>query len=242
MAHFTLYTAGTPNGTKISIALEELKAVYGYDYEVKALDISKNEQKLEWFLKINPNGRIPALVDHKNGDFNVFESGAILLYLVDRYDPNGLLYPKDANARSEVVQWLMFQMSGIGPMQGQANHFYRYAPEKIEYGIKRYQDETKRLYSVLDHQLTKGDYLAGGQFTIADIATFTWVRGHIWSGVSIVEFPHVQQWVERIAARPAVKKGLNVPQPDRLQSILDDPKNAEEITKLTGKQPSEIKY
>eukprot|EP01112_Ceratiomyxa_fruticulosa_P023230 TRINITY_DN879_c0_g1_i4.p1 TRINITY_DN879_c0_g1~~TRINITY_DN879_c0_g1_i4.p1 ORF type:complete len:238 (-),score=66.34 TRINITY_DN879_c0_g1_i4:125-838(-) len=228
MADFTLYTASTPNGTKISIALEEL----GLKYETKTIDLGKNEQKEEWFLKINPNGRIPALVDHKNGDFNVFESGAILLYLVERYDPEGKLYPKDGNARSEVVQWLMFQMAGVGPMQGQAHHFYRYAPEKIEYGIKRYQDETKRLYSVLERQLSTSDYLAANQFTIADIATFTWVRFHFWAGVSLESFPHVQKWIDRIEARPAVQKGLNTPVPDRLQDLLKDPKYAEEAAKL----------
>jgi len=232
MTDITLFTAGTPNGTKISIALEEL----GLKYDVKAIDLGKNEQKEEWFLKINPNGRIPAITDHKRGNFNVFESGAILLYLVEHYDLEGKLFPKDSNARSEVVQWLMFQVSGVGPMQGQAHHFYRFAPEKVEYGIKRYQDETKRLYSVLEDQLKKtGNFLAANQFTIADIATFTWVRFHFWAGVSLQTFPHVQKWVETIEARPTVKKGLDVPVPDRLSAILSDPKYAEEVAKIYGK-------
>jgi len=233
MTDFTLYTSSTPNGTKISIALEEL----GLNYDVRNIDIGKNEQKEEWFLKINPNGRIPALVDHRNGDFNVFESGAILLYLVERYDPEAKLFPKDGNGRSEVVQWLMFQMSGVGPMQGQAHHFYRYAPEKIEYGIKRYQDETKRLYSVLDHQLSKtGNFLAANQFTIADIATFTWVRFHFWAGLDLQAFPSVQKWIDTVEARPAVQKGLNVPVPDRLKALLSDPKYAEEVAKSVPKK------
>eukprot|EP01112_Ceratiomyxa_fruticulosa_P007781 TRINITY_DN2020_c0_g1_i14.p2 TRINITY_DN2020_c0_g1~~TRINITY_DN2020_c0_g1_i14.p2 ORF type:complete len:182 (+),score=43.45 TRINITY_DN2020_c0_g1_i14:193-738(+) len=139
---FTLYTGGfSPNGNKITIACEEL----GLPYENKMIDLMKGEQREEWYLAINPNGRIPSLIDHNRGDFKVFESGAILLYLCDHYDKEGKLCPKDLDGRSEVTQWLMFQMAGVGPMQGQANHFYRYAQEKIEYGVKRYQDEVKRL-------------------------------------------------------------------------------------------------
>jgi len=163
-------------------------------------------------LKINPNGRIPAIVDHSRGDFRVFESGAILLYLVEHYDPQGKLWPRSSDQRSEVIQWLMFQMSAIGPMQGQANHFSRYAPEKIPYGITRYQNETQRLYKVLDNHLAEGrEYLAAGQYTIADIATFSWVRSHDWAGVSLEGLPNLQAWVDRIDSRDAVKRGLNVP-------------------------------
>ncbi|KAJ3050645.1 hypothetical protein HK097_008352 [Rhizophlyctis rosea] len=215
-APITLYTWGTPNGHKASIVLEEL----GIPFEVKPIDISTNVQKEEWFLKINPNGRIPAIVDHKRGDFPVFESGAIMLYLAEHYDPEHKLFPQDANARSSVIQWLMFQMAGVGPMQGQANHFFRYAPEKIPYGIKRYQDETLRLYGVLERALSEPT--ADGQprqwlssdnkYSIADVANFSWVRIHDWSGVSLESVPKVKEWVERIAARPAVQKGLAVPE------------------------------
>jgi len=214
----TLYTFGTPNGQKISVVLEELHL----PYKVVAVDITKNEQKQEGFLKINPNGRIPAIVDHSRGDFNVFESGAIVIYLVEHYDKEGKLYPADPNGRSEVLQWVMFQMSGVGPMQGQANHFNRYAPEKIDYAIKRYQNETRRLYEVLERRLAEPEsagWLAAKQYTIADIITFVWVRVHEWAGVSIDGLPHVQEWLAKIEARPEVQKGLNVPSEDRLTKV-----------------------
>src|SRR6187397_1601473 len=158
-----LFTAATPNGWKVSIALEEL----GLPYTVRPISLGKLEQKEEWFLKINPNGRIPAIIDHDNGDFAVFESGAILIYLAEK---TGKLLPTDTKGRSVAIQWLMFQMGGIGPMQGQANVFFRYAPEKIQYAIDRYQNETKRLYQVLDRRLGEAEYLAG-DYSIADIAT-----------------------------------------------------------------------
>ncbi|TPX57762.1 hypothetical protein PhCBS80983_g03583 [Powellomyces hirtus] len=203
----TLYTVGTPNGQKASIALEEL----GLPYKTHKIEFSKNEQKEEWFLRINPNGRIPALVDNGRGDFPVMESGAILLYLAEHYDPNHLLLAKDANKRSEAIQWLMWQMGGLGPMQGQANHFFRYAPEKIPYGIKRYQDETKRLYSVMERALSDDrDYLVG-DYSLADIACFGWVAAHNWAGVGLEEFPKVDAWLHRVAQRPAVRKGMDVP-------------------------------
>ncbi|KAL1923866.1 uncharacterized protein VTP21DRAFT_6901 [Calcarisporiella thermophila] len=205
--NLTLYTAATPNGFKPSITLEEL----GLPYNVKAISLSQNEQKSEWFTKINPNGRIPALTDHSRGEFNVFESGAIMIYLCEHYDPSGKLYPKDPNARSEVLQWLMFQMGGVGPMQGQANHFFKFAPEKIEYGIKRYQNETRRLYEVIEKQLSQGrEWLAGGQYSLADIANFTWVRSHDFAGVSIDDLPNIKNWLARIESRPAVQKGLKI--------------------------------
>ena len=200
-----LYTAATPNGYKASIALEELEL----PRTVHPIDLSKLEQKEEWFLKLNPNGRIPVIVDRENDDFVVFESGAILLYLAET---TGRLIPADPKARSQVIQWLMFQMGGIGPMQGQANVFYRYAPEPIPYAIERYQKETRRLYEVLERRLAGRDYLVG-DYSIADIASFTWVRTHEWSGVSLDGLDHVRRWLERIEARPAVQRGLMVPEP-----------------------------
>ncbi|BAQ79693.1 MULTISPECIES: glutathione S-transferase family protein [Pseudomonas] len=199
-----LYTAATPNGHKVSILLEEL----GLPYTVHALSFDKREQKAPAFLKINPNGRIPAIVDRDNGDFPVFESGAILVYLAER---SGQLLPSDAKGRSIVMQWLMFQMGGIGPMQGQANVFFRYFPEKLQGAIDRYQHETRRLYEVLDTRLQQVEYLAG-DYSIADIATFPWVRGHEWSGVSVQGLPALQRWMAALEARPAVQRGLQVPQ------------------------------
>ncbi len=200
-----LYTAATPNGYKVSIALEELRR----PYTVHPVDLSKLEQKEEWFLGLNPNGRIPVIVDRKNDDLVVFESGAILLYLAEK---TGRLLPSDPAARSQVIQWLMFQVGGIGPMQGQANVFYRYAPEPIPYAIERYQKETRRLYEVLERRLAGRDYLVG-DYSIADIASFTWVSTHEWSGVSLDGLDHVRRWLERIEARPAVQRGLMVPEP-----------------------------
>ncbi|KAF0863699.1 glutathione S-transferase family protein [Pseudomonas sp. LD120] len=199
-----LYTAATPNGHKVSILLEEL----GLPYTVHALSFDKKEQKAPAFLKINPNGRIPAIVDRDHGDFPVFESGAILVYLAER---SGQLLPADPKGRSIVMQWLMFQMGGIGPMQGQANVFFRYFPEKLQGAIDRYQHETRRLYEVLDTRLQQVDYLAG-DYSIADIATFPWVRGHEWSGVSVQGLTALQRWMAALEARPAVQRGLQVPQ------------------------------
>ncbi|WP_448089638.1 glutathione S-transferase family protein [Pseudomonas azerbaijanoccidentalis] len=199
-----LYTAATPNGHKVSIVLEEL----GLPYTVHALSFDKKEQKSEDFLKINPNGRIPAIVDRANGDFAVFESGAILIYLAEM---TGKLLPADPKGRSVVLQWLMFQMGGIGPMQGQANVFFRYFPEKLQGAIDRYQHETRRLYEVLDTRLQTEEFLAG-DYSIADIATFPWVRGYEWSGVSVDGLTALQRWMSTVEARPAVQRGLLVPQ------------------------------
>jgi GST-like protein len=201
-----LLTARTPNGYKVSIALEEL----GLPYTVRSIALGQNEQKEPWFLEINPNGRIPAIVDHGNGDFAVFESGAILVYLAER---SGALMSQEPKARSRVMQWLMFQMGGIGPMMGQANVFVRYAPERIEYAIGRYQRESRRLFEVLDGQLAKTEFLAGDEYSIADIANFSWVRSHEWSQVSIDGLSQLKRWLDQIAARPAVQRGLLVPAP-----------------------------
>ncbi|MDW5418004.1 glutathione S-transferase N-terminal domain-containing protein [Iodobacter sp. CM08] len=198
-----LYTAATPNGHKISIALEEL----GLPYRVIALDLGKLEQKEAAFLAINPNGRIPAIIDHDNGGFSVFESGAILIYLAEK---TGRLLPSDTKKHSQVLQWLMFQMGGIGPMMGQANVFYRYLPEKIPLAIARYQNEGRRLFEVLNTQLNGRDYLVA-EFSIADIATWPWVRIYEWSGISIEGLPHLAGWIQRMADRPACQRGLLMP-------------------------------
>ncbi len=201
-----LYTAATPNGHKVSIALEEL----GLPYTLKVLDLSKGEQKTPSFLAINPNGRIPAIVDHEAGGFAVFESGAILIYLAEK---TGRLMPTDVQGRSRVLQWLMFQMGGVGPMMGQANVFFRYFPEKIQPAIDRYQGESKRLLTVLDGHLKDHEYLAG-DYSIADIANWAWVRTHRWSGVEVEGLPHLQRWLAAIRARPAVQRGIERPAPE----------------------------
>jgi glutathione S-transferase/GST-like protein len=198
-----LYTAPTPNGWKVSIALEEL----GLPYAAHLVDILKGEQKEPWFLAINPNGRIPAIIDRDAEDFAVFESGAILIYLAEK---TGRLMPSDAKGRSLVLQWLMFQMGGVGPMMGQTNVFFRYFHEKLQPAIDRYQNETRRLFGVLDGRLRDHEYLAG-DYSIADIANWSWVRTHNWSGVSIDHLPHLKRWLDAIAARPAAQKGITVP-------------------------------
>ena len=198
-----LYTAATPNGHKISIALEEL----ALPYTLHTLKLSEGEQKQPWFLAICPNGRIPAIVDRAAGNFAVFESGAILVYLAEKA---GALMPSDAKGRSLVMQWLMFQMGGIGPMMGQANVFFRYFPEKIQPAIDRYQGETRRLFQVLDGHLATHEYLAG-DYSIADIANWAWVRTHRWSGVELDGLPHLKRWRDQIRARPAVQLGITIP-------------------------------
>ena len=200
MKMIDLYTSNTPNGYKVSIMLEELKL----PYNVIAVDLVKKEQKKAGYLKLNPNGRIPTIVDRENKNFVVFESGAILIYLAEK---NGKLLPEQPEKRSVVLQWLMFQMGGIGPMQGQAHVFYRYAPEKIEYAINRYQKETLRLYQVLDDQLKNKEYLAD-DFSIADFATWPWVSRHRWAGIEIEKLYNLRQWVEILENRPAFQKGI----------------------------------
>jgi glutathione S-transferase len=211
---YDLYTSPTPNGWKVSIALEELEL----PYEVKPIRLDQMEQKKPEFLAINPNGRIPALVDRDADDFAIFESGAILVYLAEK---TGRLLPTDAKGRSQVMQWLMFQMAGVGPMQGQSNVFFRYAPEKIQYAIDRYQNETKRLYGVLDAQLAKSDFLAG-DYSIADIATWPWVSIHAWAGVEIEDLPHLQAWNERVGSREAVVRGRAVPAPPEERELKEE--------------------
>ncbi|RZL06361.1 MAG: glutathione S-transferase, partial [Rubrivivax sp.] len=198
-----LYTAATPNGHKVSIALEEL----ALPYTLKVLDLSAGEQRTPAFLAINPNGRIPAIIDREADDFAVFESGACLIYLAEK---TGRLLPTDAKGRSRVLQWLMFQMGGIGPMMGQANVFFRYFPEKIPAAIDRYQGECRRLFRVLDGHLQHHEYLAG-DYSIADIANWAWVRTHRWSGVEIDDLVHLKRWRDAIRQRPAVQRGIEQP-------------------------------
>ncbi|PSK44718.1 hypothetical protein B9Z65_8927 [Elsinoe australis] len=190
--------------------------------------MKSNEQKQQWFLDINPNGRIPALTDshptESGKTIRVFESGSIMQYLVDRYDKdNKLTFPHGSVEHIEMTSWLFFLNAGVGPMQGQSNHFTRYAPEKIQYGVDRYQNETKRLYGVLDDHLSKvsGDYL------IADIAHWGWISLGAWAGVNIDEFPHLKAWEERMWARPATKKGADVPEPYTFKDLVKDPQAME---------------
>ncbi|KAJ9234005.1 hypothetical protein DTO207G8_4100 [Paecilomyces variotii] len=220
-SNITLYSWPTPNGIKASIILEEL----GLPYKLVPIDIGTNVQKEDWFLKINPNGRIPAI---KDGEQRVFESGAIMLYLVDKYDKEKKIsYAPGTPEYVEMLSWLMFQMGGVGPMQGQANHFRVFAGVRSDYGIKRYTEETKRLYSVLEARLKESPYLAGSKYTIADIANYSWVH----SGPTILEFdlsewPALKKWKEEIDQRDAVKKGADVPKregpPGQFEQFLKD--------------------
>lgn len=196
----TLYTAATPNGWKVSIALEEMRLPYDW----KLIDFATNEQKADWYTSINPNGRIPALDDD---GFTLFESGAILMYLAEK---TGQFLPTDVQGHSRVIQWLMFQMSAVGPMMGQANVFLRYFPEKIQPAIDRYQREVTRLFGVMDKQLAAHEYIAG-DYSIADMALWPWVSGHDWSGVTIDGFDHLQRWLTLVGDRPAVQAGRDIP-------------------------------
>ena len=199
------YTAATPNGWKVALLLEEL----GVEYKVRPISLSDGEQKSPEYLKLNPNGRIPTLVDREADNFAVFESGAILVYLAEKH---GRFLPLDVKGRSRVMQWLMFQMAGVGPMQGQAHVFHRYFEEKIPAAIARYQNETRRLYEVLDRQLTDQDYLCG-EYSIADMATWPWVHIGFWAGVETDGLDNLNAWSERIAAREAAKTALTIPHP-----------------------------
>jgi GST-like protein len=197
-----LYTFTTPNGRKASIMLEEVSLPYA----VHKIDISKGDQFTPEFIAINPNSKIPAIVDTESG-ITVFESGAILIYLAEKA---GKLLPTETKARSQVMQWLMFQMGGVGPMFGQLNHFKRFAPEQIPYAIERYSKETLRLYGVLDQQLSRHEFIAG-DYSIADIATYPWVAIYEFQGLTLDEYPHLKRWVETLKQRPAVHQGMNIP-------------------------------
>ena len=202
-----LYTAATPNGWKVSIALEELEL----PYSLHTIDLSSGEQKKPWFTAINPNGRIPAIVDQAPADggapLPVFESGAILIYLANKA---GRLNGTDTRTKIHVVQWLMFQMGGVGPMMGQANVFTRYFPEHLPSVIDRYRREGRRLFEVLNGHLANHEYLAGS-YSIADIANWSWVFTYQWPGIEIDGLDHLKRWIDAIAARPAVQKGLVTP-------------------------------
>lgn len=203
-----LYTWSTPNGRKISIMLEEV----GLPYRVHAIDITQGEQHTPEFVAINPNGKIPAIVDPDGPEgkpITLFESGAILIYLAEK---TGQFYAADPRTRYLTLQWLMFQMGGVGPMFGQAHHFLKFSPGKAPYAEERYANEVRRLYGVLDARLKQLPYLAG-DYSIADIATYPWVARCEWHCVDLADFPNVKDWFERIGARPAVQKGMAVPTP-----------------------------
>ena len=217
-----LYTASTPNGWKASVALEEMDLAY----RVHKIDLASQAQKSPEYLRICPNGRIPAIVDD---GFAVFESGAILLYLAEK---TGQLLPADTKGRSQVIQWLMFQMGGVGPMMGQANVFYRAMEEKIQPAIDRYQHESRRLFEVLDTQLQKQEWL-GPSFSIADIANWCWVRLHFWSGVALDDLPGLCRWKEQMDARPACQRGIEVPEPLLLPT---DPEGVEQVSSQVSRK------
>lgn len=198
-----LYTSPTPNGHKASCTLEEL----GIPYNVHAVDLAKDEQRTDAFLALNPNGRIPVIVDRANDDLTVFESGAIMIYLAEAA---GRLLPTESKARARVMSWLMFQMGGVGPMMGQANVFFRYFPEKIPAAIDRYQNECRRLFEVLDRRLGESEWL-GDDYSIADIANWCWVRTYKWSGVSRDGLDNLDRWLEAMKARPGLRKGVTIP-------------------------------
>jgi len=202
-----LYTWSTPNGRKVSILLEEL----GLPYEVRPIDITQRAQFAPEFLALNPNAKIPVIVDPEGPDGRpivVFESGAILIYLADKV---GRLLPRDVRSRTEVMQWLMFQMGGIGPMLGQAHHFLKFAPEPVPYAVERYRNEARRLYGVLERHLDSRDWVAGDDYSIADVAIYPWIARHEWQQIDLADFPGVRAWFERIGARPAVQRGMGVP-------------------------------
>lgn len=200
------YSWATPNGHKVHIMLEEC----GLEYKVHPINIGAGDQFGEDFLKISPNNKIPAIVDSDGPDgepISLFESGAILLYLAGK---TGKFLPEDVRGKYEALQWLMFQMGGVGPMLGQAHHFRIYAPEQIEYAVNRYTNEARRLYGVIDTQLSRHEWLAGDQYTIADIATFPWLRSWQNQGVELDAYPNLKRWFNTIAERPAVKRGVEV--------------------------------
>lgn len=221
--NLTLYTAGTPNGIKISIALEEL----GLPYKVEHVDISKGTQKEPWFLEINPNGRIPAITDtFRDGkQIRLFESGSILQYLVEQYDKDHKIsYPYGSREQYEVTSWVYFQNSNLGPIQGQANHFNRYASEKIQYAIDRYLNETRRLYNVLDQHLesSQSGFLVGDHVSTADITTIGWVMSARWTGLDLDHFPRLKAWEEMMSKRPAVSRGKDVPTKMKVKDMSEE--------------------
>ncbi|MDC0660557.1 glutathione S-transferase family protein [Leisingera sp. SS27] len=224
MTNIDLYTWATPNGWKASATLEELDL----PYSLKPIDITTGIQKDPSYVAINPNGRIPAIVDHDEDGLAVFESGAIMVYLAEK---TGRLMPTDVKGQSQVMQWLMFQMGGLGPMQGQANVFHRYMDEKIPTAIDRYQNETRRLYGVLDSRLADNEFLAG-EYSIADIANWSWARIHNWAGVSIDEFENLKRWLDQLEARPALIRGAAVPHATNYNAPEEESAAAESTKKM----------
>ena len=220
-----LYTSPTPNGHKVSCTLEAM----GLSYSVHAINLMKGDQHKAKFLKISPNGRIPAIIDRSNDNLHMFESGAIMIYLAEK---TGQLISDDLNQKTKVLEWLMFQMGGIGPMMGQANVFFRYFPEKIPAAIDRYQNESRRLFEVLDKHLTKNEWLAG-EYSIADIANWCWVRTHNWSGVSLDGLDHLESWKNAMYEQPGMKKGIKVPLP--VENLLKDKNKQDEFIKNSSK-------
>ncbi len=221
-----LYTAPTPNGHKVSCTLEALNI----DYRAHLVNLSEGEQKKPDFLKISPNGRIPAIIDTSN-NLSIFESGAIMIYLADKADK---LISQDPIKRSKVTEWLMFQMGGIGPMMGQANVFFRYFPEKIQPAIDRYQNESRRLFEVLNNHLQKNEWLAG-EYSIADIANWCWVRTHKWSGVSIDGLENLDRWKNAMYEQPGMLKGIKVPVEIDMEKNLNDKDKTKEFIKNAQK-------
>ena len=206
----TVYSWPTPNGHKVHIMLEECGLRLGRDWQAVPVNIGAGDQFTPEFLAISPNNKIPALVDPDGPDgkpISLFESGAILLYLAAK---TGKLLPKSDRLKFQTLQWLMFQMGGVGPMLGQAHHFRIYAPEKIDYAINRYTSEAKRLYGVMDRQLARSKFIACGQYTVADVAIFPWLRSWENQGIDWADYPHLHDWFERIGARPAVQRGVQV--------------------------------
>ncbi len=229
-----LYFWMTPNGYKVTIMLEEL----GWKYNVIPVNIGKGDQFKPDFLKISPNNRMPALVDHDGPDgksISVFESGAMLMYLAEK--AGFQFMPQDMRRRYDVIQWLMFQMASVGPMLGQAHHFRRYAPEKIEYAVDRYTNEARRIYGVIDKRAGEAPYLAG-EYSIADMATYPWLRTHNWQGQDLNDFPNLKRWYDSIEARPAVQRGLAVMK-DEVERARDQPPDKSSWDILFGKKQFE---
>ena len=221
------YTAPTPNGHKVSCTLEALNM----DYKVHVVNLMENEQKQPDFLKISPNGRIPAIVDRSADNLSIFESGAIMIYLAEK---SGKLMSSDPTKKAKVLEWLMFQMGGVGPMMGQANVFFRYFPEKIQPAIDRYQNESRRLFEVLDTHLKDNEWLAD-EYSIADIANWCWVRTHKWSGVSTDGLENLERWKDAMYEKPGMLEGIKVPIEIKIDKNLDDEEKTKEFIKNAQK-------
>ena len=220
-----LYTAPTPNGHKVSCTLEAMSL----EYKAHLINLSEGEQHTPEFLAISANGRIPAIVDRDNDDLSIFESGAIMIYLADK---TGMLIPSEGKGRSDVIQWLMFQMGNIGPMMGQANVFFRYFPEKIQPAIDRYQNEGRRLFEVLDTRLAKSEWLAD-EYSIADIANWCWTRTHKWSGISADGLEHLARWNDAMYKKPGMLEGIKVP--IKIDKVLGDEAKTKEFIERAQK-------